>query len=492
VDGPGWEWIFYINIPIGLAALALTPFLLRESHAETTRRSFDPAGALTVTGALVLIVYAVVEAPEAGWSGTQTIGLLAASALLLVLFAAIEARAVAPLVPLRFLASRRVVGANLAMLITGTLAWGIGVTLTQYAQQVLGYSALEFGVSSVVIPVGAVIGTMSGQAIVLRIGFKPVAATALALTGCGALILTQVSAGGTYVDDIFFGLLLFGPGLGAAFVTASIAALAGVAEREAGLASGLNNTAWMIGGALGTAIVSSVALSRTNDYTSANPQDERALALTAGFQSAFWACVALAGVGVVVALVLLGRPRIQQEKSQLAPTPVGADDRPRLKLVVCVMVGQTSELLSRRRRSVAVATRSALSSPRANQRLRLATRGAVALRFRSRVGASPSYRARPLRADSTDQRRRLALPKPAIEAWQEAGPRRVRRELSARLRDLGDRGLLRVDDSDRAAIHLLRLIGPPTPPYLAVTPSDKEIEQIVTAGVRAFLYGYLA
>jgi MFS family permease len=140
--------------------------------------------------------------------------------------------------------------------------------------------------------------------------------------GSGSLALTQVSVGGNYVDDIFFGLLLFGPGLGAAFVTASIAALAGAAEREAGLASGLSNTAWMIGGALGTAIVSTVALSRTNDLVSANPGGERELALTEGFQSAFWACVVLAGIGLVVSLLLITRPRVAApERVQPAPVP---------------------------------------------------------------------------------------------------------------------------------------------------------------------------
>jgi len=309
VDGPGWEWIFFINIPIGLAALALSPVLLHESRAATTRRSYDPLGALTVTGALALLVYAIVEAPDAGWADAQTILVVTAAAVLLGGFAAIESRAKAPLMPLRFLRSRIRVGASLAMLLAGTLVWGMTFTLTLYAQQVLGFSALKFGVSSAVMPIGAAIGSMLGQSIVLKVGFRPVAVVGLGLMGAGSFALTQVSVDGSYIDDLFLGLLLFGPGLGATFVTASIGALVDVADRDSGLASGLSNTAWMIGGALGTALASSVAVSRAQDYLAAKPGANPLVALTEGSQSAFWACVVVAVVGVLVALLLLGRPR---------------------------------------------------------------------------------------------------------------------------------------------------------------------------------------
>jgi EmrB/QacA subfamily drug resistance transporter len=150
VDGPGWEWIFFINVPVGLAALALSPVLVRESRAAVTRRSYDPAGALTITGALVLLVYALVEAPDAGWGSLRTILLFAASAGLLAAFALIESRHRAPLMPLRLLRSRTLVGANLVMLSFGAVAFGMPFILTQYTQQVLGWSALEFGTSFVV------------------------------------------------------------------------------------------------------------------------------------------------------------------------------------------------------------------------------------------------------------------------------------------------------------------------------------------------------
>jgi EmrB/QacA subfamily drug resistance transporter len=328
VDGPGWEWIFFINIPVGLAALALSPLLLRESRATTGRRSYDPFGALTITGALALLVYAIVEAPDTGWGDPQTIVLLAGSAALLGAFVLIESRHRAPLVRLGILRSRTIVGASAVMLVFGMLPYGLGFVLTLYAQQVLGYSAVRFGLTSLVFPAMAAVGSILGQGIVLRVGFRPVAAVGMALMGGGALLLTQVSVGGSYFGDIFFGLLVFGPGVGLAFVTASIAALDGVAEHESGLASGLSNTSFQIGAALGVAVVTTVAVSRTDDYLAANADANPLAALAEGFQSAFLAVAILAAIGVALALLLLGRPRgVPQEQvavltvSSLAPCP---------------------------------------------------------------------------------------------------------------------------------------------------------------------------
>ena len=327
VDGLGWEWIFFINIPVGLAALALSPVLLRESRAVTAERSYDPAGALTITGSLALLVYAVVEAPDKGWGDPQTIALLAGSAALLGAFLLIESRQRAPLVPLRIFRSRTIVGANAVMLVFGTLPYALGFVLTLYAQQVLGYSAVKFGLTSLVFPAMAAVGSILGQGIVLRVGFRPVAAVGMALMGGGALILTQVSVHGSYFGDIFFGLLVFGPGVGLAFVTASIAALAGVPERESGVASGLSNTSFQIGAALGVALVTTVAVSRTEDYLATNAGADRLAALTEGFQSAFLAVAILAGIGVALSLLLLGRPRsVPQEQLELEPIPVPVRD----------------------------------------------------------------------------------------------------------------------------------------------------------------------
>ena len=326
VDGPGWEWIFFINIPLGLAALALSPRLLRESRGALTRRSYDPAGALTITGALVLLVYALVQAPDVGWGDPQTIVLLVGSAVLLAAFALVESRHPAPLIPLRLLRSRTLVGANLVMLLVAAVAVGMPFVLTLYAQQVLGYSAVKFGVSTAVLAVAVVVGAIVAQAAVLKLGFRPVAATGMALMGAGSLLLTQVSVSGSYFGDIFLGLLVSGPGIGLAFVTATVAALAGVGEHESGLASGLSNTALQIGGALGVAIVTTVAVSRSEDFLAANESANQLVVLNEGFQSAFLACVVLAGIGLMLALLLLRSPqKTPQERVEAVPITIQND-----------------------------------------------------------------------------------------------------------------------------------------------------------------------
>ena len=319
VDGPGWRWIFFINVPVGVAGLLLSPLLLRESRVALTRRSYDPAGALTITGALVLLVYAVVEAPAVGWADVRTIGPLVGSAVLIAAFALIESRHQAPLVPLHLLRSRTLAGANVVTVFIGSVGVGMPFVLTLYAQQVLGYSALKFGISSVVLAIAATVGAIAGQAAVLKVGFRSVAARGMALMAAGSLLLTQVSVRGSYFPDIFFGLLLCGVGIGLAFVTATVAALAGVAEHESGLASGLSNTALQIGSALGVAIVTTVAVSRSHDYIAVHTHANPLVVLTEGFQSAFAACAVLAVIGMALALLLLGRPRKAHEL--LDPVP---------------------------------------------------------------------------------------------------------------------------------------------------------------------------
>jgi MFS family permease len=239
----------------------------------------------------------------------RTILPLAGSAVLLAAFTLIESRHHAPLVPLRIFRLRTLAGANAVTVLIGTVAVGMPFVLTVYAQQVLGYSALKFGVSTVVLALGATAGAIAGQGAIGKAGFRPVAATGLALMGAGSLVLTQVSVHGSYFPDIFFGLLLCGLGIGLAFVTATVAALAGVAEHEAGLASGLSNTSLQIGTALGVAIVSTVAVSRSKDYLAAHAGANPLAVLTEGYQAAFLACAVLAGIGLALTLLLPGRTR---------------------------------------------------------------------------------------------------------------------------------------------------------------------------------------
>jgi len=311
-DGLGWEWIFFINVPVAAAVAALSPVLLRESRAAAGQRRFDFSGAVTITAALVALVYAVVEAPEAGWGDAQTLGLLALAAVLTVVFVGIESRSVAPLAPLGVFRSRSLVGGNLVLFALGTTAFGVPFILTQYAQQVLGWSPIQFGLASLVMPVTAVIGTAAAQAIATKGGVRPVAVLAMAFCGLGSLLLTQVSVHGSYVGDLFFALLILGPGIGAAYVAGSIASLTGVAETEAGLASGLNNASFQIGGAVGVAILSTAAVS------GAHGPDPLA-ALTNGYQAAFAAAIAVAALGIAAASLLLGRSRAPEAVAQAEP-----------------------------------------------------------------------------------------------------------------------------------------------------------------------------
>jgi MFS family permease len=282
----GWEWSFFINVPVGLGVLFLTPRLLPESVDEDCVRCFDLAGAVTVTSAVLLLIYAISEAPDVGWGDVQTTGLLAASIALFVSFWRIEARSPGPLVPLRIFRSRSLVGGNLVLLTAGICIDGMLLIATLYAQDVLGYSTIQFGLMTAVMTVMSVIGAYSAQAIVTRVGPRLVGATGMVLLGAGCLLLTQVSAGGSYLDDLFLGLLIFGAGLGAAFVASQIAALAGVADEESGLAAGLVDSSFNIGGALGVAILSTVAVAST-EALSEGGSDAQLQAITDGYQSAF-------------------------------------------------------------------------------------------------------------------------------------------------------------------------------------------------------------
>ena len=312
-DGLGWEWIFFINVPVAGLVAGLSPLLLDESRALVGERRFDVTGAVTITAALVALVYAVVEAPQAGWGAGQTVGLLALAAVLTAVFVAIESRSAAPLAPLAVFRSRSLVGGNLVLFALGTMGFGVPFILTQYAQEVLGWSPIQFGLASVVMPVTAVIGTFVAQTIATRGGVRRVAVVAMALTGLGSLLLTQVSVGGSYLGDLLLALLFLGPGIGAAYVAGSIASPSGVAETEAGLASGLNNASFQIGGAVGVAILSTAAVSGAS-------AGEPLAALTDGYGSAFAVAVAVAALGMVAAGLLLGsRSREREVVAEVEP-----------------------------------------------------------------------------------------------------------------------------------------------------------------------------
>ncbi len=315
-----WEWIFFINVPVGAIAFALTPRLLAESR-DATARSYDAPGAVLVTSGLVVLVYAITQANSYGWGSAETIGFFAAGVALLAGFIGWETRAHDPLMPLRIFRLRTLAGANVAGFVLGTSLFGMFLMLTLYMQQVLGYSPLRTGVSYLAVAGTAIIWSGVASQLVTRIGVKPVLVAGQAFMTAGLLYFTQVDVGGSYLGDLLPGFLLIAIGMGFSFVPISIAALAGVQPSEAGLASGLFNTSQQIGGALGIAALSALATSTSENAVS----DGTGLpsALTDGFQAAFIAGAAVAFVGVLVALfVVRGRDlKQEQEPERIAAEP---------------------------------------------------------------------------------------------------------------------------------------------------------------------------
>ena len=299
----GWQYIFYLNVPIGAAALALAPRIVPNSRLDTTQRRFDAVGSIVGTGGLVALVYAISEAPQYGWGATRTIGVLAASAALLVTFVAIERRTQAPVLPLSIFRLRTLSGANAAGLLWGASFFAFFFVGTLYMQQVLRYSALQSGVAWLAASVTAVALAGLAQRLVTRGGGKIVMAIGMILIGAGLLWAAQVPTRGHYVGNLLGPFAVAGAGSVLAFIPISIAALAGVGDDRAGLASGLSNTSQQLGGAIGIAIASSVAAAHTKALLHAG--DAAPAALTGGFQRAFWVlgAIALIALAAIFALV---------------------------------------------------------------------------------------------------------------------------------------------------------------------------------------------
>jgi hypothetical protein len=257
----GWTSVFLINVPVVAVLVALCPLPVRESRERGSLRDLDAGGAVTVTGSLVLLVLAIVTAPDAGWGSARTIGLLAGSAVLLALFVVTEARVRAPLVPLRLFRLRTLAGGNVVILAAGLALDGMLFPLMLYAQQVLACSPLQAGLMTAVMTATSILGSFAGQAAVTRFGLRPVAVGGTVLVAAGNLLLTGVSADGSLVTDVLPAMLVFGPGPGAAFVACQIAALAGVRDEESGLAAGLVDTSFHLGNAVGIAVSTSVTVS---------------------------------------------------------------------------------------------------------------------------------------------------------------------------------------------------------------------------------------
>lgn len=309
-DSLGWEWNFFINVPVGIIGAALAPLLLRESRDARTK-SFDVLGAVLVTGGLSSMVYAITQAGDKGWLSAQTLGVFGAAVVLLAGFVAWEVRHPEPLMRFGILQTRTVSGANVAGLILGTALFSMFLMLTLYMQQVLGYSAMKTGVAYLAVAGTAIVWSGVAAQLVTRIGVKPVMVVGMAMMTAGLVYFTQVSAGGSYVRDLLPGFLVIGVGIGFAFVPISIAALAGVHPSEAGLASGLINTSQQIGGALGIAALSSIATSRTQDAVAGGTALPDAL--VHGFSGAFVVGAVITAAGVIAALTLIRRDELETE-----------------------------------------------------------------------------------------------------------------------------------------------------------------------------------
>ncbi|MCU1681385.1 MAG: transporter multidrug efflux transporter [Amycolatopsis sp.] len=282
----GWEWIFYLNLPVAAGMLVFGPKLLRESRGRAG--AYDPVGAFTSTVGLMLLVGAIGLAPAQGWGSAPVLAMVVGALVLGGLFVVTERRSNAPLLPLRVFRSRQFTGGNLVMALIAMTAWGMGSTVSAYAQDVLAYSPLRFGLGTTAMTAMTIISAYAAQAVVAKAGIRTVASVGMVLMGTGAFLLTHVSPSGSYFADLFPGLVVFGLGLGGGPVAAISAALSSVGEQESGVASGVNTAAFQIGGALGTAITSCVVVSY-------------------GFQTGFTASVVFALIGLCVAFSLLRR-----------------------------------------------------------------------------------------------------------------------------------------------------------------------------------------
>jgi EmrB/QacA subfamily drug resistance transporter len=297
-----WSWIFFVNLPVGVLLLAVTPWLVRETRAALAHRHFDVAGATSITAGLMVLVYAITRASQHGWGDGVTVGLLVAAAGLIAAFLAIEARSPAPLLPLRIFRLRTLSAANATMLVVGAVAFGQFFLLTLYLQQVLGYSAIETGVAFIALAATIVAVSNVGQALTTRLGARPVLSLGLLLTAAGAVLYARMPADGHYFWSVFPGLFVSGIGLAFTFVPVTIASVTGVRSADAGVASGLINTSRQIGGSIGLAGVTTIAATVTGNYAQSNGVGAfSAPALTHGFQIAFYTLVGLALVGAAIA-----------------------------------------------------------------------------------------------------------------------------------------------------------------------------------------------
>jgi EmrB/QacA subfamily drug resistance transporter len=308
-DLVSWPWIFIVNVPVGIATLALATRFVPESKVETEHRAFDLLGAVTVTGGLVVLVFAIVKAQSYGWGSPRTIGLIAAGVALLGVFVAVERRSIAPLVRLGILRVRTLAAADAALLLVASAMFGMFFFASLYVQDVLGYSPLSAGLAFLPVTVGIIVGSVAAQQLIRRFGIRNVAVSGIALAAAGMLVLTRIPVHGSYVGDLLVGLLPMSVGMGLTFVPITLLGTSGVSGDDAGLASGLFNTAQQVGGSLGLAILSTLAASRTSGLLGhgAASAGAQLSARVSGYHVAFAAAVVMLAIAAVILLAVLRR-----------------------------------------------------------------------------------------------------------------------------------------------------------------------------------------
>jgi EmrB/QacA subfamily drug resistance transporter len=321
----GWPYIFYLNVAVGSAVLLLTHRVVPESRRSGARRRYDPLGAVAVTGSLVILVLALSQAPAAGWTATRTAVLLAVSAALLAGFLVLEARVEAPLLPLRLFRLKTLAGSNAVGFLLGASFYSFIFIGTLYMQQVLGYSALQAGLAWLATSLTGVVLAGPAQLLATRASAKLVMAVGMTLVGAGILWATQLPSGGHFLANLAGPFLLAGA-VTWAFIPVSIGALAGVTERDAGVAAGLIDTSQQLGGAIGIAVASTVAAVHSRVLLSQG--HGAADALTGGFHWALWVSGIVALTAVPVTFLLTRRAELAQAVTAQRPEaqPAAAAD----------------------------------------------------------------------------------------------------------------------------------------------------------------------
>jgi len=328
VEFLSWPWIFFVNVPVGLVAFLASLRFVPESRADSEHRIFDVPGAVTVTAGLVALVYGIVQVQASGWTSLSTIGFGAAAAILLTAFVLIELRQRAPLVRLDIFRVRTLRAANVSMLLVASGLFAMFFFNTLYVQRVLGFSPLEAGFAFLPVTFGIGLGAGLSQVFVKRVGIRATSVGGMSLATVGMLLLLTTSQDGSYLTDVLPGLVPISIGMGLTFVPVTLLATSNVGAEDAGLASGLFNTSQQVGGALGLAILSTIAVDRTESYLGGVPGQPTAVqqgeALVTGFHGAFFGGAVFFVLGIVVMLVFLRRSDEEQVDVERPMTELAA------------------------------------------------------------------------------------------------------------------------------------------------------------------------